>query len=95
MNNQTIPAKGYIIANFTIHDEEAFKKYVEAGGSLAAKFNGKVISYDVKPDVTEGSAEAIMQSWSLTPMLVQSDFTIHQSIPQHGSSAWHQRKEQF
>jgi uncharacterized protein (DUF1330 family) len=59
-NNQTIPVKGYLIANFTIHDEETFKKYIEAGGSLAAKFNGKVISYDVQPDVVEGSAEAIM-----------------------------------
>ena len=60
MNNQQIPAKGYLIANFTIHDEETFKKYIEAWGSLAAKFNGKVISYDVQPDVVEGSAEAIM-----------------------------------
>jgi uncharacterized protein (DUF1330 family) len=60
MNNQTIPAKGFLIANFTIHDEETFKKYIEAGGSLATKFNGKVISYDVKPDVVEGSAEAII-----------------------------------
>jgi uncharacterized protein (DUF1330 family) len=59
-NNQTIPSKGYLIANFTIHDEETFKKYIEAGGSLAAKFNGKVISFDGKPDVVEGSAEAIM-----------------------------------
>ena len=59
-NSQTIPAKGYLIANFTIHDQETFKKYVEAGGSLAAKFNGKVISYDVNPDVVEGSAEAVM-----------------------------------
>ena len=60
MNNQTTPAKGYLIANFTINDEETFKKYIEAGGSLAPKFNGRVISYDVKPDVVEGSAEAIM-----------------------------------
>ena len=60
MNNQTIPAKGYLIANFTIYDEETFKKYIEEGGSLAAKFNGKVISYEVNPDVVEGSAEAVM-----------------------------------
>jgi uncharacterized protein (DUF1330 family) len=36
------------------------KKYIEEDSSLAAKFNGKVISYDVKPDVVEGSAEAVM-----------------------------------
>ena len=34
MNNKAIPAKGYLIANFTIHDEETFKKYIEAGSSL-------------------------------------------------------------
>jgi uncharacterized protein (DUF1330 family) len=59
MDNQNIPAKGYLIANFTIHDEGTFK-YIEAGGSLAAKFNGRVISYDVKPRVVEGNAEAVM-----------------------------------
>lgn len=60
MQNQQQRKKGYLIANFTIHDQETFKKYVEAGSSLAAKFNGKVIAFDVAPKVVEGSAEAIV-----------------------------------
>ena len=45
MENQS-PAKGYLIATFTIHDQATFQKYVEAGGHLTAKFNGKVILFD-------------------------------------------------
>jgi len=60
MSNETQKPKGYLIANFTIHDQEGFKKYVEAAGSLAPQFNGKVIMYDVKPNVVEGEAESIM-----------------------------------
>jgi uncharacterized protein (DUF1330 family) len=44
----------------TIHDQETFKRYVEAGSSLAAKFNGKIIAFDTAPKVVEGNAEAIM-----------------------------------
>jgi uncharacterized protein (DUF1330 family) len=51
--------KGYLIASFTIHDQDTFQKYVEAGGHLAAKFNGKVIAFDAKPKVVEGNSEAI------------------------------------
>ena len=60
MNNQTIPAKGYLIANFTIHDQATFQKYVEAGGHLAAKFNGRVILFDANPKIVEGKSEAII-----------------------------------
>jgi uncharacterized protein (DUF1330 family) len=60
MNNQPIPAKGYLIANFTIHDQDIFQKYVEAGGHLAAKFNGRVILFDANPKIVEGKSEAII-----------------------------------
>ena len=43
------PPKGYLIATFTIHDQATFQKYVEAGGHLAAKFNGRVILFDTNP----------------------------------------------
>jgi uncharacterized protein (DUF1330 family) len=46
----SIKAKGYLIANFTIHDAEEFKKYVETGGHLAANFNGKVIMFEQNPE---------------------------------------------
>ncbi len=51
---------GYMIANYTIHDQETFKKYMEAAGSLPPKFNGKVIIYDVKSRTLEGNPKAIM-----------------------------------
>ena len=59
MENQT-PSKGYLIATFTIHDQATFQKYVEAGGHLAAKFNGRVILFDTNPKIVEGKAEAII-----------------------------------
>ena len=34
-----------MIANYTIRDQETFRKYMEAAGSLAPKYNGKVIIY--------------------------------------------------
>jgi uncharacterized protein (DUF1330 family) len=60
MNKKEEQTKGYLIANFTIHDQDTFGKYVEAGGSLAAKFNGKVIMFDTHPNIVEGSAESII-----------------------------------
>lgn len=60
MEKQTTAPKGYLIATFTIHDQETFQKYVEAGGHLAAKFNGKVILFDMNPKIVEGKSEAFM-----------------------------------
>lgn len=60
MEKQTTAPKGYLIATFTIHDQETFQKYVEAGGHLAAKFNGKVILCDMNPKIVEGKSEAFM-----------------------------------
>jgi len=57
----TAPAKiaaqphGYMIANFTIKDPATFNKYMEAAGSLAPKYNGKVIIYNENPGVLEGT----------------------------------------
>jgi uncharacterized protein (DUF1330 family) len=59
MENQTSP-KGYLIATFTIHDQDTFQKYVEAGGHLAEKFNGRVILFDTNPKIVEGKSEAIV-----------------------------------
>jgi uncharacterized protein (DUF1330 family)/pimeloyl-ACP methyl ester carboxylesterase len=48
-----------MIANYTIKDQETFKKYMEAAGTLAPKFKGKVIIYDTKAKALEGNPEAI------------------------------------
>src|SRR5688572_1472811 len=60
MEKQTTAPKGYLIATFTIHDQESFQKYVEAGGHLAAKFNGRVILFDANPKIVEGKSEEIL-----------------------------------
>ena len=54
------PARGYLVANYTIHDQQTFQKYMEAAGPLAPKFNGKVIIYDVKSRTMEGNPKSIM-----------------------------------
>ena len=51
---------GYLIANYTIKDQETFKKYMEAAGSLPLKYHGKVIIYDVKSRTLEGKPESVM-----------------------------------
>jgi uncharacterized protein (DUF1330 family) len=52
--------RGYLIANFTIHDQDGFRKYREAAGGLAPKYNGKVILYDVQPKALEGQTKSVM-----------------------------------
>jgi uncharacterized protein (DUF1330 family) len=52
--------KGYLIANFTIHDQDTFKKYMETGGPVVGKFNGKAIVYDVKAKGVEGNGQQII-----------------------------------
>lgn len=44
----------YIIARFTIHDRESYNRYDAAFMPVFAKFNGKLLSVDEKPDVLEG-----------------------------------------
>ena len=39
---------------------KTFQKYLEAGGHFVAKFNGKVILFDMNPKIVEGRSEAIM-----------------------------------
>ncbi len=52
--------KGYLVANFTIHDPELFKRYMEAGSPLVAEYNGKAIVYDVNAKIVEGHAKQIV-----------------------------------
>jgi uncharacterized protein (DUF1330 family) len=56
----TTQPKGYMIANYTIKDQKTFQKYMDAAGSLAPKYNGKVTIYDTKPRTLEGNPEAIV-----------------------------------
>lgn len=54
------PPRGYLVANYTIHDQQTFQKYMEAAGPLAPKFNGKVIIYDVTSRTMEGKPKSVM-----------------------------------
>jgi len=51
---------GYMIANYTIKDQATFNKYMEAAGSLAPKYNGKVIIYNEKATVLEGKPQSVI-----------------------------------
>jgi uncharacterized protein (DUF1330 family) len=52
--------RGYLIANYTIRDQQTFRKYMEAAGPLAPKFKGKVIIYDVTSRTLEGNPKSVM-----------------------------------
>jgi uncharacterized protein (DUF1330 family) len=51
---------GYMMANYTINDQETIQKHMEAAGSLAPKYNEKVIIYDVNAWILEGNPKSIM-----------------------------------
>lgn len=63
-SNDSSPAEeqlhGYMIANYTINDRETFSRYMEAAGSLAPRYNGKVIIYNESPTTLEGNPKAVI-----------------------------------
>lgn len=59
MNSTTI-AKGYLIANYTIHDQATYDKYVAAAGILNSRFNLKPIVYDSNVEVKEGESGLVV-----------------------------------
>ena len=59
-SNKTTTPHGYMIANYTIKDQAGFKKYMEAAGTLAPKYNGKVIIYNESPTVLESTPHSVI-----------------------------------
>jgi len=57
---KTAQPHGYLIANYTVHDQATYQKYMEAAGSLASKYNGKVIIYDVNARTLEGNPKSVI-----------------------------------
>jgi uncharacterized protein (DUF1330 family) len=51
---------GYLVANYTVHDQATYQKYMEAAGILASKYNGKVIIYDVNTRTLEGDPKTVI-----------------------------------
>lgn len=45
---------GYMIANYQVNDQATFQRYTEAAGSLAPKYGGKVIVFNLNATAVEG-----------------------------------------
>lgn len=57
---QPAQAPGYMIANYDIKDQAMFQKYMDAAGSLAPKYNGKVTVFNAKATAVEGKTRSVM-----------------------------------
>lgn len=51
---------GYMIANYTINDQAGFQKYMDAAGSLAPQFGGKIIVFNLNATAVEGTPHSVM-----------------------------------
>ena len=46
--------KGYLVANYTIHDHETYQKYVAGAMPVIAKYKGKILIGDPNSKILEG-----------------------------------------
>ena len=51
---------GYVIANYTINDSEAFAKYPPAVGQTIAQYGGRLLVADRDVRAVEGSAQPVI-----------------------------------
>jgi len=51
---------GYMVVTYDIRDQAAFQHYMDAAGSLAAKYQGKVIVFNRATQAVEGSARSVI-----------------------------------
>lgn len=52
--------KGYLIANYTVHDPETYQKYVQAVMPVIPKYGGKFIVGDPSSKVLEGQPDQML-----------------------------------
>lgn len=52
--------RGYMIVTYDIKDQASFQKYMDAAGSLAAKYNGKVTVFNMKTTAVEGKSRSVI-----------------------------------
>lgn len=50
---------GYLIANFTIHDQAMFQKYRDAVRPLSLKYKAKAIVFNANARTVEGNTQAV------------------------------------
>ncbi|XAH25430.1 DUF1330 domain-containing protein [Xylophilus sp. GW821-FHT01B05] len=51
---------GYMIANYQINDQAGYQRYMDAAGSLAPKFGGKIIVFNLNATAVEGKPKSVM-----------------------------------
>jgi uncharacterized protein (DUF1330 family) len=58
----TQPARppGYMIANYTIMNQAAFRKYMAEAGPLAPHYGGKIIVFNLNATAVEGAPKSVM-----------------------------------
>lgn len=54
-----VSPRGYMVISYDIKDQDAFQKYMDAAGSLAAKYNGKVTIFNMKVKGAEGNPRSV------------------------------------
>jgi uncharacterized protein (DUF1330 family) len=52
--------RAYMIANYTIHDQATFQKYMDAAGSIAPRYNGKVTIFNLNAKKVEGNPQTVI-----------------------------------
>ncbi|EPM65568.1 hypothetical protein A584_28216 [Pseudomonas syringae pv. theae ICMP 3923] len=57
---ESLTAPGYMIANYTITDQAGFQRYMDAAGSLAPRYGGKIIVFNLNAKAVEGKPESVM-----------------------------------
>jgi uncharacterized protein (DUF1330 family) len=54
------PPLGYMIANYDVKDQAGFQRYMDAAGSLAANYNGRVIVFNRNAPAVESSPKSVI-----------------------------------
>ncbi|SFD08802.1 Uncharacterized conserved protein, DUF1330 family [Chitinophaga sp. CF118] len=57
---QALQPHGYLVANYSINDKAAYKKYMHSVGVFISKYKGKVIIYDVNIKPLEGNPQKVI-----------------------------------
>lgn len=55
----TVQPQGYMVISYDIKDQAMFQKYMDAAGSLAANYNGKVTIFNMKVTGVEGKPRSV------------------------------------
>lgn len=55
----TVQPHGYMVISYDIKDQAMFQKYMDAAGSLAANYNGRVTIFNMKVKGMEGKPRSV------------------------------------